>query len=1826
MSKYNLNQLGNMEFERLCQSLLKEIIGNGTTTFGAGKDGAREATFNGKAPYPSTSEQWDGQWIFQAKFHDTEILGTDKARKMVLTDLKAELNTIAKKYKYNCDNYILITNVPLSSVYNTGNHDRITKEIVPMYRDDIKNIHVWGADELYGYLDKYSEIRKAFDLITLADWIEMKKELEVNYPDSDNLRADANFPNIPNLQIPRDTLVRSVTKKFNVNSPIQTVTGARQTGKTNFLAQFARQHSDNSIYYFINPSPLTQTQYAFLFSLCQQMSKLLDKHPPPDTILIDSLMRQAKELFNTLRRRAKAHDTDYYLIIDGLEWALEEQKDGRIIDLFPLFNSTTPYMLFSCRLDRVDKLPENFRVECINSEMWAFNQNDTHQYFGDLLTTKEIDKIHRKYNGIPGYLNIVKQEIQNNPDYDIDAAPEDLNTLIKKKVQSVINTSSEEVRKALSFLTVSPVPLSVNVVAELVSSKDAKKLIESLKRTELIKYNTIKNSFVYTNELIQEIYRSNPGNDTKKMTQKLLEYAKVNLPDEDMLLDFLQTEIDDYEGLQDRLTEASIIKTIEHPRAGVSSILRRLHSAMEMAHHRNDVDGLIKWSVASSAIKSFISQAVSEREIHALIAIGYSQKAVSKALNLPEFTSQIRLLSRIYKSMEERYESVPDDALDSLKAMVESLKIKDLDRDIAQEITIDLFPVLPDLALSLLEKVLGQSSKQNLVETAIETIEHNSQEQAKDHLIASIQDRISPIHIRQIVSKWLTGLSIDDLLDRIEAVEINQAKEYIVRQWCKHNRDSQSLVEGIELWQENAISNRDPISLRNLRQITELIVDLSVDKRKRLIPILEIPEFLSINSPIEEWVRVRLNLAEARFEFDSDSAQEQIDTIFNYISQSDKEVDEQVFCFARLLRTVIKITPANKHQQHQLQIQFQEKFDLLREHSAEQFELIRGVLRTLVDIDPNDALIVATELNTWERKNQGIQLVLIATLSTQGNYQDFSELIKDGLEHVDQYDRNKRNTILVTVIDELEARDIVLLRANLDSFADAINLITDSTLKSEALGKLAVLMSKVSKTDSFELIEQAISFWNNENDVRARLSWGYELVECISTIDIEYAKRFFSEVEQFSNSPSAILAKGDLGVTYIKTIDLAIRAINIRVFSNFPELLNSLEALIDRIPSPYIQINRYAQLAASAYRSGYTPYAERIIKNRVISRIRDLPLGLKRDGLLEFCLPIIFEYDPNQAKFMVQDSPVMVQNRAWYFVVLWSLTQSFLGDHLSINTDDLRANRDYKKTKVLIEKSISKINHDTLFYLSIKAVANSVKTSFFSSILEQGEALDILRMLDEVTDKNLPDKNNIQHKGYLILAQTIIHGVRSSIFRYLEQAKGKSPRGLKKAAIRKTWINLSERAKKDIPNIADKIFVAVAVAKHIRHFYDKDKSYAKDILKYAESQVKNIPTLLDRVDRLEEIGETWEALNNKDQAEYIIKKAIESTEYLKRLDSERRLKKLVQIAYKLDPNFADKVVSELDENRLPNSRSVSPNNIQLQIEKLVKSPTALLDVSGSKHIQEAIFKNSSHQLIMDLVAGKSVSKENSLLEKWLVKGIEFSPDVNFSISNWVVENLNRSQSSISDIDLEIFIQLGQLSHQLAQRISANPLNGIPESIQDSFPILNSKTITFNAEDKYQIKKWIQNWFSRYVKLSLKISDSNFISDSLDYLRYLPEECETMIITTPESLDMSQDQEILQTNLKSSWRSLSSSSFPKVYFYIFPLSSKNKLRDGLIITQDAGLNIKQSLTNLGDEQVQINILTEAEINKLEEDYFKNLLDSSKWPKEHSDFPRMFRLDG
>jgi hypothetical protein len=143
-SKYNLEQLGWFNFEQLVRTLLRQVIGNGISTFSGSVDQGRDATFRGEASsFPSDADRWKGSWIFQVKHRAYSTRGANTVRTELKRTLPTEMVGIIRKHGHACDNYIAITNCPLTA----QDKDEI-KQLIKLSAEDLTGSAVLGELDL----------------------------------------------------------------------------------------------------------------------------------------------------------------------------------------------------------------------------------------------------------------------------------------------------------------------------------------------------------------------------------------------------------------------------------------------------------------------------------------------------------------------------------------------------------------------------------------------------------------------------------------------------------------------------------------------------------------------------------------------------------------------------------------------------------------------------------------------------------------------------------------------------------------------------------------------------------------------------------------------------------------------------------------------------------------------------------------------------------------------------------------------------------------------------------------------------------------------------------------------------------------------------------------------------------------------------------------------------------------------------------------------------------------------------------------------------------------------------------------------------------------------------------------------------------------------------------------------------------------------------------------------------------------------------------------------------------------------------------------------
>lgn len=172
---YDLNRLGEREFEHLTQALAMEVLGNGVEVFGDGADGGREATFDGPVdfPIPDPGGPWNGYGVIQAKFHYRPRdagEGASWLKGQLKTEFDKWLASDSKRGR-RPEYFLAVSNVMLSPYPETGGVDSVNALIAEYApRLGLMGWKVWHYDKLCRLLDANPGIANKYSgLITPGD-------------------------------------------------------------------------------------------------------------------------------------------------------------------------------------------------------------------------------------------------------------------------------------------------------------------------------------------------------------------------------------------------------------------------------------------------------------------------------------------------------------------------------------------------------------------------------------------------------------------------------------------------------------------------------------------------------------------------------------------------------------------------------------------------------------------------------------------------------------------------------------------------------------------------------------------------------------------------------------------------------------------------------------------------------------------------------------------------------------------------------------------------------------------------------------------------------------------------------------------------------------------------------------------------------------------------------------------------------------------------------------------------------------------------------------------------------------------------------------------------------------------------------------------------------------------------------------------------------------------------------------------------------------------------------------------------------------------------
>lgn len=168
----DLSGLDHRNFEHLVQSLALVAVGPHTTPFGDGRDGGREATFEGATAFPDVDQPWSGYGVIQAKCKSS---ASGSLTSWALRQLKSETAKFESRAR-RPQHYIYAVNVSLSAVEATGGLDTCHTHLQELVQaGHLDSFDVWDANKISRLLDVHEAVRRRYsawicpsDLINLV--------------------------------------------------------------------------------------------------------------------------------------------------------------------------------------------------------------------------------------------------------------------------------------------------------------------------------------------------------------------------------------------------------------------------------------------------------------------------------------------------------------------------------------------------------------------------------------------------------------------------------------------------------------------------------------------------------------------------------------------------------------------------------------------------------------------------------------------------------------------------------------------------------------------------------------------------------------------------------------------------------------------------------------------------------------------------------------------------------------------------------------------------------------------------------------------------------------------------------------------------------------------------------------------------------------------------------------------------------------------------------------------------------------------------------------------------------------------------------------------------------------------------------------------------------------------------------------------------------------------------------------------------------------------------------------------------------------------------
>lgn len=1584
-----------------------------------------------------------------------------------------------------------------------------------------------------------------------------------------SIRSLTTVPVAPTIS--RDNLLVAIDEQLAGGITIVTVEGPEGIGKTSVMRQLASRHDGEQFSLFISSA----SRWAYnpgdmLAELCSQMEYALGvpRSANPDEIHFRRLLTNAS-------RRARASGRPFYFILDGLDDIPLEDRATRdsLFALMPFGMSGFVFALSGF----ADSLPfaRGARTHLKSLLVFGFTAEETERYLaGCGLTDVQLGELNKVTKGSPGHLATVRRllETGKDPDSVIAELHRSLAALFELEWSGV--GDSVQRRLLLAVLAYENRPYSVERLSAITTLS-----LESV-QLELAGLSFLTYDSGQTIRFVSEPFRRFAESKLEGLrghvTDLFIAYFLAD-PESEEALTHLPTFFASADKLTDLVAYLSPERfaTLYRKSPSVKLVQQKAEQGIAAARRLDRNDDVMRFALQRSTIEQLADSEITTSEVRALTALNDFDGALALAEGVSRSEERFRLLVAIARARRENGNPVDSALVTRIRTVYSELEPGSLGRKLP-DVAADLFHVIPDLAIDLISREGSEQSGENSMDWALARLSVSAliakQDGETQSRARSLRDKIADPGARRLSTEAIVilgDMSANDVILESRRFESTGDRLYVLQHWMLANLRRQDAPEVLHEGLEVAI--RGTGYSANARVFRELALCLPFVESVQTLQYYTIRldgQRASIEriGPTEEYIRLQLLLARSEWRFDHAASRERCLAIYNSIAAVE-DLPVRAASTARLVSALTQMDPLRELESDQLHsIAEQELEDCtvrLLAETAEQLDALRGVVEALARTRTDIALQLAGRLNTETRRDAAYSLI-VETVASGGLSSVDPRVIEDAIEHIvniDERDEAIEEWIIASA-RRAQPRDQGSLQPLIPFVARIVRPSRCVRVASALYAKIGRIGASDDDAARQSLAEVMRRAWVAINADWEKLEVGYGVVADIAAVDIRLAERFVHDLNELKSQLT--LYNFEAGVAAFLGISLAIRAYAamVRWATAVPADAHRIRSTIERASSQADQAVLWSQLALRHHSHGNRSECERVVIDHLV------PIMIT----LEKADPFVYAQVCRQAAAAIYcgargslDARLGClssrdRDDAISEVISFLFTKTTPDDPYQLHPG-AGFDIDYATATEAI-KLAYQIDNDSLVYMRIVEIVDSVKSPAHGDNFKQGQRADLVLELEKLARSKFPAKRFIQHQGYSVASAAYINQIREKKER-IDDAE------------------LVRRAE-NIPNLSDSAFVLAIVASTVR-----DERKRRTLLEKASSLIEGIPLLMDRIDRFESLSELVSTTDTALSKRFLQRALTLSLQGSGR-SIEARRRSLVDQAYRIDNKFASSLIAATDDE--PAKRKIEGRLALHRLRESMGAKKARRDSPTPKKPVDAA--RAAWMQLGELHAHRTPPIPTARTFEYMQLAAAQPVAHSYAIFAWAIENAIRiavTQTDARSLVVSLFEACLRGAELAAYAASRPGTSIVPLERYQRATYADTSNILLRDGERGEALRRIQVWLRELRPPHLWVVDPYFTPADVNILQLIQDEVDRcqIVILTSKSAHKSVDAPYEDT-YRAEWVRISAAQPPNVTIILAGTQPSGKFpaHDRWWLSNDGGLYFGTSLGGLGKRWSEI----------------------------------------